>query len=152
MLILFFFLCVLCGDVESGAFFLHLIHSNKSAMETSPQLIVDAVYWLETGYLLEQNASSASLLKNLGLAHIDLLQNNALSKRKQLLYPSEDIFGTLKDLNWPNAAAFVDWKQWSMEKFTFYWGAFLDREDAKYDGQYETIKAAYLNTKKAMNK
>ena len=40
-------------------------------------------------------------------------------------------------------ASSVKWKEWSANRFTEYWGAFLKREDAALDPQYPTIKHLY---------
>jgi len=138
--------------IESGAFLLHVLHSNKAAIETFPQALIDAIYWLETAYQLEGTQCASNLLKNLGLAYIDLLQCKSLGQEKYLSGPSEDIFDTFDTLpSWPSNNNGEDaWKQWAMEQFTKYWGLYLQRPDAKGDPQYATIKNAHSATLKTL--
>ncbi len=84
------------------------LQSAISTASTDVQPLADALYWLESSYVLEGAARCpSSLLKNLGLAHVHLIQNPLLSarlagKKKVLLpAPSQDWFQTLAAISWP---------------------------------------------------
>jgi hypothetical protein len=63
--------------------------------------LIDATYYIESTYYLEGNASTpSSLLKNLGLAHLHLVQNKILND-SILPKPSRDFFNTLEAIQWP---------------------------------------------------
>lgn len=38
----------------------------------------------------------------------------------------------------------IRWKEWSGQRFIFYWGSFLQRADATADPQYSMIKDLYF--------
>ena len=83
----------------------------QSAIDTASvnaQPLVDAVYFLESSYNFEGEAAPTSLLKNVGLAHVHLIQNSLLSKKddkhrsvNNLQLPSVDYFHSLDDIEWP---------------------------------------------------
>ena len=128
--------------------------------------MVNALYYLETAYYLEGPVTTpTSLLKNLGLGHVHLIQNNLLNE-EIIPLPAVDLFDSLNKINWPTTGRYcqfmifysssiftilnsllhyfcVRWKEWSANRFTEYWGAFLKREDATLDPQYPTIKHLY---------
>lgn len=66
------------------------------------QPLIDATYWLETAYLLDgPEVAPASLLKNMGLAHVHLLQNAKLKDANTLGLPTKDIFNSTTAIGWP---------------------------------------------------
>ena len=82
-----------------------------TTFDTDIQPLIDAVYWLESSYYLEVEDGSrvpSSLLKNVGLAHVHLIQNPILAKLvnpkriiNNLPKPSIDYFKTLDLIEWP---------------------------------------------------
>ena len=117
---------------------------------TSPQALVDAVYWLETTIYYEMKVHSPplhvpiGLLKNLGLAHANLVQCRALSGAKTLPLPSYDVFKSTMEISWPSTInGMKTWQEWSTNRFLYAWGAFLQEENAKQDPQYGTIKKMF---------
>jgi hypothetical protein len=63
--------------------------------------LIEAVYFIESAHYFEGNDSTpTSLLKNLGLAHLHLVQNKLLSDN-YLPKPKKDLFHTLKIMEWP---------------------------------------------------
>lgn len=84
----------------------------QTAITTSSvdaQPLVDAVYFLESSCALEGiEEAPTSLLKNVGLAHVHLIQNAILSKKENprrsinnLQLPSVDYFNSLEAIEWP---------------------------------------------------
>ena len=91
---------------------------------------------------------SAAALKNLGLAHMNLVR----SRGREQLRATRDVFQDRALLNHTHfrpfddqhAAAFgPEWKTWASSRFQFAWGEFLRRPEAKRDPQYETIAGIY---------
>jgi hypothetical protein len=152
--------------------------------------LVDATYWIECAVILESlesNASRAerdqthgepvsgrgrvptSVLKNAGLAHMNLVRSKALAQEVVLPQPSADLFGTAQAMGWPVVPASAtegekqseevmkskyryDWKGWSADRFMHHWGQFLTREDARQDPQYATIAQIHAQVKSAKDK
>jgi hypothetical protein len=60
---------------------------------------------MESVYLMEGPQCATSLLKNVGLSHLHLVQNKLLSKgqggKPKKLTAPEDIFRTLELMRWP---------------------------------------------------
>ena len=126
-------------------------------MPVDPQPLVDAVYWLETSVLLEQTGAAglvrnlsavpASLLKNVGLGHIYLVQSKLLNSSEPQLF-SYDFFVSGPQIGWPGKTK-ADWKLWCADQFALYWGAFVEHPDARRDPQFDAILETY---KKATTK
>jgi hypothetical protein len=71
--------------------------------------LVDAIYWLESYIVLEGNRTDSlptSFLKNLGLAHVNLVQSKLLpnSKSVKIVPASSDMHGSLSAINWPSSS------------------------------------------------
>ncbi len=84
-----------CSDTAA-----YLLLSALTTAASDAQPLVDAVYWLESTFLVEGAACPSSLLKNLGLAHVHLVQNPLLAG-KPLPAPSRDFFSTAQAMQWP---------------------------------------------------
>ena len=112
--------------------------------------LIEAVYFLESAVYLENsrnNTVPTYLLKNLGLAHVHLIQNKEISEQS-LKPPIIDFFSSLKHIPWPAK----EWKAWSSDRFLFAWGSFLRRKDAKSDPQYKVVKDMYSQATKGRRK
>lgn len=84
--------------IDSSSYFLS---TAINIAATVPQPLVDALYFIETAYYLEGNETSpTSLYKNLGLAHVHLVQNKLLSE-DIIPQPTKDIFQSLEKIGWP---------------------------------------------------
>mmetsp|Transcript_21047 Transcript_21047/g.30398 ORF Transcript_21047/g.30398 Transcript_21047/m.30398 type:complete len:795 (-) Transcript_21047:201-2585(-) len=126
---------------DTAAFYLEV------ALKTASQdyrPLVNAVYWLESAVYYEggevHGNPSAALLKNTGLAHVNLIQNKLFASDKALPRPMNDILGSLEGIGWPVSDR---WKTWSTERFIETWGQFLNRAESKSDPQIETIRQMY---------
>jgi hypothetical protein len=70
----------------------------------NPASLIKSVYWLESALYFEGglNATSSSLLKNTGLAHVNLIQNKVFPANTALpARPFDDLLGTLEPIGWP---------------------------------------------------
>jgi hypothetical protein len=70
---------------------------------------VKSIYWLESTLLFEgglaSSSASSALLKNIGLAHVNLIQNKLLAQDSPLpSRPFDDVLGTLEGIDWPTTA------------------------------------------------
>ena len=121
--------------------------------------LVFAVYFLESAIHYEgglhSNSSkipSTALLKNTGLAHVNLIQNKLVPASSLPLPNKKDIFSSVPGIKWPadrySPVLFLfliesSWKIWSTERFLATWGEFLRRPDAQLDPQYQLIRRMY---------
>lgn len=139
---------------DTAAFYLE---AGIQVAKDDPVPLTNAVYWLEAAVVLETShggKAPSSLLKNAGLGHLHLVQS-LLLKEKVPLVLDEDLFGIEDYVEWPTdkrVAGGMDWKAWSAERFLYYWGAFLERPDAKEDHQYKTIKDMHDKVAAVQNK
>ena len=82
----------------------------------------------------------ASLLKNIGLGHVYLIQNKVLDPAVPIKF-SFDFFMSAKQMGWPGSGkSSSDWRLWAAERFAEYWGAFVRHPDGVKDPQYETVR------------
>jgi hypothetical protein len=110
---------------------------------TNPLPLVESLYLLESAVYMEGEVEApTSLLKNLGLGHVHLVQNKILTSENSI-QPKEDYLHLLEKISWPSAEGGVRWKEWSAHRFQHAWGLFLQRKDANQDPQYATIKNLY---------
>lgn len=96
-------------STDTSSFFLQLAIPEAAV---DPASLVRSVYWLESALQYEGglNSSSASsaLLKNTGLAHVNLIQNKQMAADAALMSrPFDDVLGTLQDIKWPTTARYV---------------------------------------------
>ena len=94
-----------CASSDTSAF---LLERAIPSAATAPLALVEAVYWLESALHLETQVHTATeapagVLKNLGLAHVHLVQCKALSGTADLPLPEQDFFGTLEVIGWPRS-------------------------------------------------
>ncbi len=111
--------------------------------------LLQAIYWLETALAIEGKNCAASLLKNLGLAHLHSVQNKQLPEDIVLQDVVDDLLKTKDLIEWP--ASGQRWKEWSAQRFLIHWGEFLKRPDAARDPQFSTIEGLYLSTTNKLN-
>lgn len=167
-----------------------------AAAETNLEPLIDATYWIESAAILEALESNGSrsarleanegpsfgrgwvptsVLKNAGLAHMQLVKSPLTNRMPVLPVPKIDHFGTLSTIEWPvlsqkaldameeegieNVSELslkeryaYDWKKWSAERFMRHWGEFLGREDSRKDPQYDTILHIYRTVEEANKK
>ncbi len=89
-------------DLLDTSAYLLLTAQSVAAADANP--LVHAIYWLESALAMEGlNHSATSLLKNVGLGHVHLVQNKLLSGIASGLLPApdHDIFGSLETIAWP---------------------------------------------------
>ena len=140
--------------IDTSSFYLQAAISVASQ---DPAPLINAAYWLESCVVLESlegGTIPAHVLKNAGLAHLHLVQNNQLKEGAPLLVDG-DIFGLIETVDWPTSekiANGMDWRKWSAERFLHYWGNFLQRPEAASDKQYDTIKSMYETVSAAESK
>ena len=88
-----------CTDTSS--FFLQIAISEA---KQDPLGLVDSVYWLESTLFFEggvNGSATTSLLKNTGLAHVNMIQNKLLPSDSLPNRPLGDVLNTLQHINWP---------------------------------------------------
>jgi hypothetical protein len=108
---------------------------------SDPRPLIESVYLVESAVYMEgESEAPTSLLKNLGLAHVHLIQNKVLTGDDSI-QPKDDYLRLLEKISWPENG--VKWKDWSANRFQHAWGLFLQRKDAAQDPQYTTIKNLY---------
>ena len=87
---------------ETAAFYLE---AALKVTSTDYKPIVGAIYMLESAIYFEKTFPGGSpptaLLKNTGLAHVNLVQNKRIPKGKPLLVPMGDLFNTSAGIDWP---------------------------------------------------
>jgi hypothetical protein len=140
--------------------------------EENPLPLVEATYWLESAVLFEkikdfggEGTLPASLLKNTGFAHLQLIRCKALgeftrARKTGLPLPRTDLFRSVELIDWPVFApvsgedkfevesngehkSFNLWRNWSTQRFVHFWGSFLEHPDSHLDPQYDTIRGIY---------
>jgi hypothetical protein len=94
---------------DTSSFFLQLAIAEAKKDPTS---LVESIYWLESTLLYEggltNSSASSSLLKNIGLAHVNLIQNKLIPQNTPLpAKPFGDVLGTLRDINWPTTSRYL---------------------------------------------
>lgn len=88
---------------DTSSFYLQL---SISEAKSKPESLVRSLYWLESALFFEGgiNSSPSSLLKNTGLAHVNLIQSKLMPQKGGLsARPSGDVLGTLEHINWPTS-------------------------------------------------
>lgn len=93
---------------DTSSFFLQL---SIPEAKQDPTSLVKSVYWLESALHFEggvKGSASSALLKNIGLAHVNLIQNKLLPQDAALpARPFDDVLGTLEHIGWPTSAKYV---------------------------------------------
>lgn len=90
-------------EIDTAAYLLESA-LKVSASDYSP--LVLAVYFLESALCYEGGVNSTlkypstALLKNAGLAHVNLIQNKLIPS-SALPFPTRDIFSTIEHIGWP---------------------------------------------------
>uniref|UniRef100_A0A7S3NHK6 Uncharacterized protein n=1 Tax=Aureoumbra lagunensis TaxID=44058 RepID=A0A7S3NHK6_9STRA len=112
--------------------------------------LFEAAIWLEYCIKYDNHLTTAAV-KNSGLADVHIVKSPTLSQspnvtdlfeyHKVLAGPDQKM-KTFSDL-FPQAFS-SDYKTWASERFMYAWGDFLQREDARNDAQYDTIKDIYM--------
>lgn len=107
--------------------------------------LLEAALWFEYCAAFDVNITTPAA-KNMGLAHVHLVRSQAGGLLPAVPDPlgASRLLGdrTVADLH--PAAAGPDWRAWASSRFQHAWGDFLQRNDAKNDPQYDTIKDLYL--------
>ena len=95
----YFFVITLIFDdwlfIETGAY---ALDSAIKVAHLNYKPLVNAIYFLESAIIIDEHAST-SLLKNVGLGHIHLIQNKIIGK--SLPKPKNDIFHSIEKIGWP---------------------------------------------------
>ncbi len=94
------------GEIDTAAF---LLESALKVASKDYQPLIAAIYFLESAIYLESVSNStrglsAGLLKNAGLAHVNLIQNKLVPSNGNNGYPlpyGKDILFTSDKINWP---------------------------------------------------
>jgi hypothetical protein len=91
-----------CCDTDTSAFYLE---AALKVAATDYKPILNAVYVLESTIYFERSIEggkpSSALLKNTGLAHVNLIQNKLIPQSNKLPKPMGDIFNTTSQIEWP---------------------------------------------------
>jgi hypothetical protein len=91
--------------LDTSSFYLQLAINEA---KKNPASLVQSIYWLESALYYEgglNGSASSALLKNIGLAHVNLIQNKLLPAGSSLpSRPFDDVLGTLEHIDWPTSA------------------------------------------------
>lgn len=81
----------------------YLLESALTVASNKYKPLVYAVYFLESAIYYEGgiNATSSALLKNTGLAHVNLIQNKLVPSFGLPLPNGRDILSTVVHIDWP---------------------------------------------------
>jgi hypothetical protein len=86
----------------------YLLESALKVSTTDYKPLVTAIYFLESAIHFESERHSNSsktpptaLLKNTGLAHVNLIQNKLVPPSSLPLPNDKDLFGSAAGINWP---------------------------------------------------
>ena len=91
--------------LDTSSFYLQL---SIPEAKKDPLSLVQSLYWLESALYFEgglHGSASSALLKNIGLAHVNLIQNKNIPAGSALPpRPVDDVLGTLQHIGWPATA------------------------------------------------